>query len=160
LTQCCGSQASAGNRTPAYCVRDSQSENDKSSDVTTHTHTHTHTLVQQAFSRCTWVSHSHLLLEGTDQNFSYLVSQQLFLRRPLQSIFFYHRSHPQNNIPKNQAQSEYKHSLTFRIRTMLSQAHSNETHAPIANPPNNAQLRGIPYHSAKLHPGPCSRVGM
>jgi len=24
--------------------------------------------------------------------------------------------------------------------------HSNETHAPIANPPNSAQLRGTPYH--------------
>jgi len=26
--------------------------------------------------------------------------------------------------------------------------------------PNSAQLAGIPYHSAKLHPGPCSSVGM
>jgi len=34
--------------------------------------------------------------------------------------------------------------------------HSNATHAPIANPPNSAQLRGIPYHSPKLHLGPCS----
>jgi len=32
--------------------------------------------------------------------------------------------------------------------------------APIANPPNSAQLGGIPYHSLKLHPGPCSSVGM
>jgi len=31
---------------------------------------------------------------------------------------------------------------------------------PIANPPNSAQLGGIPYHSAKLHPGPCNSVGM
>jgi len=38
--------------------------------------------------------------------------------------------------------------------------HSNETHAPIANSPNNAQLEGTPYHSPKLHPGPCSSVGM
>jgi len=35
---------------------------------------------------------------------------------------------------------------------------SNETRAPIANPPNNAQLGGNPYHSPKLHPGPCSSV--
>ena len=38
--------------------------------------------------------------------------------------------------------------------------HSNETCAPIANPPNNAQLEGTSYHSPKLHPGPCSSVGM
>jgi len=28
--------------------------------------------------------------------------------------------------------------------------------APIANPPNNAQLGGTPYRYPKLHPGPCS----
>jgi len=38
--------------------------------------------------------------------------------------------------------------------------HSNATCAPIANPPNSAQLGGIPYHYPKLHPGPCSNVGM
>ena len=38
--------------------------------------------------------------------------------------------------------------------------HSNETRAPIANPPNNAQLEGTPHHSLNLHPGPCSSVGM
>jgi len=32
--------------------------------------------------------------------------------------------------------------------------------APIANPPNSAQLGGIPYHSPNLHPGPSSSVGM
>ena len=32
--------------------------------------------------------------------------------------------------------------------------HSNETRAPIANPPTNAQLGGIPYHAPDLHPGP------
>jgi len=35
---------------------------------------------------------------------------------------------------------------------------SNETRAQIANPPNSAQLEGSPYHSPKLHPGPCSSV--
>jgi len=34
--------------------------------------------------------------------------------------------------------------------------HSNETRAPIANSPNSAQLRDTPYHSPKLHAGPCS----
>jgi len=38
--------------------------------------------------------------------------------------------------------------------------HSNETCAPIANLPNSAQLEGTTYHSRKLHPGPCSSVGM
>jgi len=38
--------------------------------------------------------------------------------------------------------------------------HSNETRAPTANPPNSGQLGFTPYHSSKLHPGPCSSVGM
>jgi len=38
--------------------------------------------------------------------------------------------------------------------------HSNATRAPIANPPNSAQLRDIPYHSSKLHPIPCNNAGM
>ena len=38
--------------------------------------------------------------------------------------------------------------------------HNNETSAPIANPPNYAQLEDTPYHSPKLHPGPCSSVGI
>jgi len=37
---------------------------------------------------------------------------------------------------------------------------SNETRAPIANPPNREQLEDTPYHSPKLHPGPSSSVGM
>jgi len=38
--------------------------------------------------------------------------------------------------------------------------HSNATRAPIANPPNIAQLGGSLYHAPKLHPGPCSSVGV
>jgi len=38
--------------------------------------------------------------------------------------------------------------------------HSNETQTPIAHPPNSAQLWGTPYHSPKLHPGPCNSAGM
>jgi len=49
------------------------------------------------------------------------------------------------------------HSLTFRVWAMLSYRRNPWS---IANPPNNAQLGGIPYHSPKLHPGPCSSVGM
>jgi len=36
--------------------------------------------------------------------------------------------------------------------------HSNATRAPIANPPNSAQLGGSLYDAHKLHPGPCSSV--
>jgi len=38
--------------------------------------------------------------------------------------------------------------------------HSNATRTTIANPPNSAQLGGIPYHSPKLLPGPCNIVGI
>ena len=34
------------------------------------------------------------------------------------------------------------------------------TRAPIANPPNSAQLGGSLYHAPKLHAGPCSIVGV
>jgi len=39
--------------------------------------------------------------------------------------------------------------------TLTLCCHSNASRAPIANPPNSAQLGGIPYQSPKLHPGPC-----
>ena len=38
--------------------------------------------------------------------------------------------------------------------------HSNATRAPIVNPPSSAQLGGSLYHAPKLHPGPCSSVGV
>jgi len=38
--------------------------------------------------------------------------------------------------------------------------HSNTTHSPIANSPNSAQLGGSLCHAPKLHPGPCSSVGV
>jgi len=50
--------------------------------------------------------------------------------------------------------------LPLGSATHFQCCHSNATHAPIANPPNSAQLGGIPYHSPKLHPGPCNTVGM
>jgi len=34
------------------------------------------------------------------------------------------------------------------------------TKAQILDYGNSAQLGGIPYHSHKLHPGPCNSVGM
>jgi len=50
-------------------------------------------------------------------------------------------------------------ALADILRSALC-CHSNETHAPIANPSNNAQLQGTAYHSPKLHSGPCSSMGM
>ena len=38
--------------------------------------------------------------------------------------------------------------------------YSNATRALIANPPNSAQLGGSLCHAPKLHPGPCSSVGV
>jgi len=60
---------------------------------------------------------------------------------------------------QNQPDIERVQALADISRSALC-CHSNETRAPIANPPNNAQLEVIPYHSARLHPGPCSSVGM
>jgi len=51
------------------------------------------------------------------------------------------------------------YSLTFRVRVRVMWP-TNAIRAPIENPPNSAQLGGIPYHSPKLHPGPCNSVGM
>ena len=69
--------------------------------------------------------------------------------------------------------SEYKHvvladisrsPLCCHVRRLPIRAalcyHSNETTASIPNPPNSAQLGGNPYHFSKLHPGPCSSVGI
>jgi len=50
--------------------------------------------------------------------------------------------------------------LPLDSATHFQCCHSNATRAPIANPSNSAQLGGIPYHSPKLHPGPCNSVGM
>jgi len=58
----------------------------------------------------------------------------------------------------NQAWSEYR-ALADVSRSALC-CHSSATRAPTANLPNSAQLGGTPYHSPKLHPVPCSSVGM
>ena len=58
----------------------------------------------------------------------------------------------------NQAH-EREQALADISRSALC-CYSNENHAPIANPRNSAQLEGNPYHSPKLHPGPCSSAGM
>jgi len=57
--------------------------------------------------------------------------------------------------------SEYKHVILIaNISRYVAIATQPGDGAPIVNPPNSAQLRGIPHHSPKLHPGPCSTVGM
>jgi len=60
-----------------------------------------------------------------------------------------------NNWTTHRANTNTRWHFAFRLC-----CHSNETHAPIANLPNCAQLEGTPYHSPKLQPGPCSSVGM
>ena len=55
----------------------------------------------------------------------------------------------------NQQRVHTPHKLGFALC-----CHSNATRAPIANPPNSAQLGGNLYHAPKLHPGPCSNVGI
>jgi len=50
--------------------------------------------------------------------------------------------------------------LPLGSATHFQCCHSNATRASNANPPNSAQLGGIPYHSAKLHPGSCNSLGM
>ena len=59
---------------------------------------------------------------------------------------------------KSATQWEQASSLTLQIMCIC--CHSNKPHAPIANPPYSAKLGGTPYHSPKLHPWPCSNMGM
>ena len=56
--------------------------------------------------------------------------------------------------------SPHSHTILHGVRTRMYWQwyirvyyHRNETRAPIANPPNNAQREGTPCHSPKLHPG-------
>ena len=51
-------------------------------------------------------------------------------------------------------------ALCRHIAGWTQPCHSNATRAPIANPPNSAQLGGSLYHAPKLHPGLCSSVGV
>ena len=55
----------------------------------------------------------------------------------------------------NQQRAHTPHKLGFTLC-----CHNNATRAPVANPPNSAQLGGSLYHAPKLHPGPCSNVGV
>jgi len=61
----------------------------------------------------------------------------------------------------NTNKTRHRESTSTRWHFVLSLCcYSNETRAPIANPPYSAQLEGTLYYFRKLHPGPCSNVGM
>ena len=62
-------------------------------------------------------------------------------------------------IKERQPDIERVQALADMSRSALC-CHSDETRAPVANPPNCEQLDGTPYHSPNLHPDPCSIVGM
>jgi len=53
--------------------------------------------------------------------------------------------------------TERVQALADILRSALC-CHSNETSAPIANPPNSAQLKGTPYHTLQVTLGLCSSV--
>ena len=53
-----------------------------------------------------------------------------------------------------------QHARTPRKLGFALCCHSNATGAPIANPPNSAQLGDSLYHAPKVHPGPCSSEGI
>ena len=88
---------------------------------------------------------SHLLMSSCTQedttNYKQLISQACNFN------VVHHRS----------KQSEPGESTSTRWHFAFGLCcHSNETCAPIANPPKEDN----PYHSSKLHPGPYSSVGM
>jgi len=58
-------------------------------------------------------------------------------------------------ITRNQQHTHTPRKLGFALC-----CHSNANRAPIAYPPNRAQLGGSLYHAPKLHLGPCSSVGV
>ena len=50
-------------------------------------------------------------------------------------------------VPRAVGLADYRWVLPRIFIVLRDCCHSNATHAPIANPPNSAQLGGIPYHS-------------
>jgi len=58
------------------------------------------------------------------------------------------------------AKCNQQHAHTPRKLRFALCCHSNATRAAIVNPPNSAQLGGSLHHAPKLHPGPCSSVGV
>ena len=58
----------------------------------------------------------------------------------------------------DEAYSKYKHLLTFRVRRYVAVA-TKPVHRLLIRPIVH-NYTGHSYHSPKLHPGPCSSVGM
>jgi len=75
--------------------------------------------------------------------------------RPLAIYGTQLRERPRHPPVTNQQRGQTPRKLGFALCY-----HSNATRAPIANPPNSAQLGGSLSHASKLHPGPCSNVGV
>jgi len=65
----------------------------------------------------------------------------------------------EKGVSKNQTRHRARISTRWHFAFALCCC-SNETRAPIANPPNTAQQQGTPNHFPKLHPGLCCSVGM
>ena len=65
------------------------------------------------------------------------------------------RDQRETTMGTERVQARTRRHFAFALR-----CRSNATRAPTANPIDSAQLAGIPYHSSKLHPGPCNSVGM
>ena len=74
---------------------------------------------------------------------------------PIYGMQFWERSPVERSHYVVISQDGRKLKLGFTLS-----CHSNATRAPIANLPNTAQLEGSLYHAPKLHPGPCSSVGV
>jgi len=79
-----------------------------------------------------------------------------FLRTTWHMFCKYEADRATNKITRHRASTSSR--WHFALGAALC-CHRNETRAPIANPPSSALL-DTPYHSSKLHSGPCSSVGM
>jgi len=125
--------------------------------------THTHALDQPPSSMWTFVSPFHpwsLWVTGAKFCIAGCPSVNLILSvSPDHSQGKSHRFHYASSQIKFKPGIERVHALVDISRLALC-CHSSETRAPIANLRNSAQLDGTRYHSPKLHPGPCSGVGM
>jgi len=107
-----------------------------------------------------------------DNNYSTVKQvQTFFTQNPFKELYRIHIAYNiiTPGIELVQALADILHSAIYAstvYKAISSQAyicvccHSNKTRAPIANLPNSAQIEGSPYNSPKLHPGPCSSVGM
>ena len=69
------------------------------------------------------------------------------------------RAQRQKLVHDTQTGTERVQALADILHSALCR-HSNKTRALIAYLPNCAQAEGTPYDSPKLHPGPCSNVGI